>query len=85
MLKLFRKTNNKHPLSVLQMLLLQSMRSGEEMGLFKVIQTLADKVLHSHFKETAQTTLMNRCLTVQVADFAVLDCWKDTSKVWGPA
>lgn len=26
-----------------------------------------------------------QALTVQVADFAVLDCWKDTSKVWGPA
>lgn len=23
-------------------------------------------------------------LTVHVADFAVLDCWNDTSKLWGP-
>lgn len=35
------------------------------------------------FKRATKAPL--QALTVQVADLAVLDCWKDTSKVWGPA
>lgn len=36
------------------------------------------------FYPAALPSLATRLLTVQVADLAVLDCWKVTSKWWGP-
>lgn len=47
-------------------------------------QTSVPGPWHPTLLPSLQMPLATRLLTVQVADLAVLDCWKVTSKWWGP-